>query len=850
MDDKIFDKIHEVDLKETMETSYIDYAMSVIASRALPDVRDGLKPVQRRVLYSMVELNNGPDKPHRKCARIVGDTMGKFHPHGDSSIYGALVNMAQEWNTRYPLVDGHGNFGSEDGDGAAAMRYTEARLSKISMEMVADINKDTVEFTPNFDETEKEPSVLPSRYPNLLVNGTSGIAVGMATNIPPHNLTETINAIVKIIDNKVEENRDTTIEEIMEIIRGPDFPTGATILGRKDIEQAYRTGRGKIKTRAVSEIETMDNGKSRIIVTELPYMVNKAKLVEKIASLVKEKKVDGITDLRDESDQEGTRVVIEVRRDANANVILNQLYKHTQLQDSFGVIMLALVNGEPKVLNLLQMLDEYLKHQKDVVTRRTKFELNKAEERAHIIKGLLIALDNIDEVIKIIRGSRTTADAKKNLIERFGLSDAQSQAIVDMRLRQLTGLAREDLEAEYADLMAKIDYLKSILADENKLLTVIKEEIEVIRDKFGDERRTKIGINVGDLSDEDLIPEEDTVVAMTNLGYIKRMTVDNFKSQNRGGKGIKGMQTIDKDFMKDMFMVSTHDYILFLTNTGRIYKLKCYEIPEAGRTARGMAIVNLLQLQPGEKISAMVQMKEFEEDKYLIMATKKGTIKKTPIMAYTNIRKSGIQAITLREDDELIDVNISDNNDNIMLITKKGQGIKFRETDVRETGRSAMGVRGIELNQDDEVISMQLESQGECVLIVSANGMGKRTPFTDFKLQNRGGKGVKCYKISDKTGEVVGAKAVNDGNEIMMITNEGIVIRMFVDDISILGRVTLGVKLMNTGDKDDIVVASITKVKESVTEADALEAARLSEENETLAEGSEELSEDSDSEDN
>ena len=850
MDDKIFDKIHEVDLKETMETSYIDYAMSVIASRALPDVRDGLKPVQRRVLYSMVELNNGPDKPHRKCARIVGDTMGKFHPHGDSSIYGALVNMAQEWNTRYPLVDGHGNFGSEDGDGAAAMRYTEARLSKISMEMVADINKDTVEFIPNFDETEKEPSVLPSRYPNLLVNGTSGIAVGMATNIPPHNLTETINAIVKIIDNKVEENRDTTIEEIMEIIKGPDFPTGATILGRKDIEQAYRTGRGKIKTRAVSEIETMDNGKSRIIVTELPYMVNKAKLVEKIASLVKEKKVDGITDLRDESDQEGTRVVIEVRRDANANVILNQLYKHTQLQDSFGVIMLALVDGEPKVLNLLQMLDEYLKHQKDVVTRRTKFELNKAEERAHIIKGLLIALDNIDEVIKIIRGSRTTADAKKNLIERFGLSDAQSQAIVDMRLRQLTGLAREDLEAEYADLMAKIDYLKSILADENKLLTVIKEEIEVIRDKFGDERRTKIEINVGDLSDEDLIPEEDTVVAMTNLGYIKRMTVDNFKSQNRGGKGIKGMQTIDKDFMKDMFMVSTHDYILFLTNTGRIYKLKCYEIPEAGRTARGMAIVNLLQLQPGEKISAMVQMKEFEEDKYLIMATKEGTIKKTPIMAYTNIRKSGIQAITLREDDELIDVTISDNNDNIMLITKKGQGIKFRETDVRETGRSAMGVRGIELNQDDEVISMQLESQGECVLIVSANGMGKRTPFTDFKLQNRGGKGVKCYKISDKTGEVVGAKAVNDGNEIMMITNEGIVIRMFVDDISILGRVTLGVKLMNTGDKDDIVVASITKVKESVTEADALEAARLSEENETLAEGSEELSEDSDSEDN
>ena len=652
----------------------------------------------------------------------------------------------------------------------------------------------------------------------------------MATSIPPHNLTETINAIVKIIDNRVQENRDTEIEEIMEIVKGPDFPTGATILGRKGIEEAYRTGRGKIKTRAVSEIETMDNGKSRIVVTELPYMVNKAKLVEKIASLVKEKRIDGITDLRDESDQEGTRVVIEVRRDANANVILNQLYKHTQLQDSFGVIMLALVNGEPKVLNLLQMLDEYLKHQKDVVTRRTKFELNKAEERAHIIEGLLIALDNIDEVIQIVRSSRTTADAKAKLSERFGLSDAQAQAIVDMRIRQLTGLAREDLENEYKELMEKIAYLKSILADENKLLTVIKEEIEIVRDKFGDDRRTKIGIDI-DMDDEDLIPEEDTVIVMTNLGYIKRMTVDNFKAQNRGGKGIKGMQTINDDFMKDMFMVSTHDYILFLTNTGRIYKLKGYEIPEAGRTARGMAIVNLLQLQPGEKISAMVQMREFEDDKYLIMATKNGTIKKTPINAYTNIRKSGIQAITLREGDELIDVTISDNTHNIMLVTKNGQGIKFRETDVRETGRSAMGVRGIELKGNDEVISMQIDTEGEYILIVSANGMGKRTPFTEFKLQNRGGKGVKCYKITEKTGEVVGAKAVNDGNEIMMITNEGIVIRMFVDDISVLGRVTLGVKLMNTGNKDDIVVASITKVKESVTQADAEEAERLEAEN-------------------
>ncbi|MCR5704210.1 MAG: DNA gyrase subunit A [Eubacterium sp.] len=829
MEDNIFDRITDVDLKETMETSYIDYAMSVIASRALPDVRDGLKPVQRRVLYSMVELNNGPDKPHRKCARIVGDTMGKFHPHGDSSIYGALVNMAQEWNMRAPLIDGHGNFGSEDGDGAAAMRYTEARLSKISMEMVADINKDTVEFVPNFDETEKEPTVLPARFPNLLVNGTSGIAVGMATNIPPHNLRETIDGVVKIIDNKVDEDRETSIEELMEIIKGPDYPTGGVILGRHGIEEAYRTGRGKIVTRAVSEIETMENGKSQIIITELPYMVNKAKLVEKIAMLHKEKKIDGITDLRDESDQEGTRVVIEVRRDANANVLLNQLYKHTQLQDSFGVIMLALVNGEPKVLNLHQMLTEYLNHQKDVITRRTKFELNKAEERAHIIKGLLIALDHIDEVIKLIRASRTTQDAKNSLIERFGLSDAQAQAIVDMRLRQLTGLAREDLEAEYAELMKRIDYLKSILADEKKLLSVIKEEILVIRDKFGDDRRTKIGRNIGDLSDEDLIPKEDIVIAMTNLGYIKRMSVDNFKSQNRGGKGIKGMQTINNDFMRDLFMVSTHDYILFLTNTGRIYKLKAYEIPEAGRTARGMAIVNLLQLQPNEKISAMVEMKEFEDDKYLLMATKKGTIKKTPLNAYVNIRKSGIQAITLREGDELIDVSISDQQDNILLITKNGQAIKFSVQDVRETGRSAMGVRGIELKENDEVISMQFEKDGECILIVSANGMGKRTPFSEFKLQNRGGKGVKCYKISDKTGEVVGAKAVNEGNEVMMITNEGIVIRMFVDDISILGRVTLGVKLMNTGAGKDIVVASITKVMESVTQADAEEAAKEAE---------------------
>ena len=850
MDDKIFDQIHDVDLKKTMETSYIDYAMSVIAARALPDVRDGLKPVQRRVLFSMIELNNGPDKPHRKCARIVGDTMGKYHPHGDSSIYGALVNMAQDWSTRYPLVDGHGNFGSVDGDGAAAMRYTEARLSKISMEMLADINKDTVDFMPNFDETEKEPVVLPSRFPNLLVNGTTGIAVGMATNIPPHNLREVINAVVKIIDNEVEQNRGTDIEELLDIVKGPDFPTGGMILGTTGINEAYRTGRGKIRVRAVTNIEPMNNGKNRIIVTELPYMVNKARLIEKIAELVRDKKIDGITDLRDESDRQGMRICIELRRDVNPNVVLNLLYKHTQLQDTFGVIMLALVNNQPKVLNLLDMLNYYLMHQKEVVTRRTKYDLNKAEERAHLLEGLLIALDHIDEVISIIRGSKTTPEAKEKLMNRFGLSDAQAQAIVDMRLRALTGLEREKIENEYKELLARIAELKAILADEKKLLGVIREEILLIADKYGDERRTSIGFDEYDISMEDLIPVTNTVITMTKLGYIKRMSVDNFRSQHRGGKGIKGMETIENDYIEELLMTTSHHYLMFFTNSGKVYRMKAYEIPEAGRTARGMAIVNLLQLQPGEKISAMVQMKEFEEDKYLIMATKKGTIKKTPIMAYTNIRKSGIQAITLREDDELIDVNISDNNDNIMLITKKGQGIKFRETDVRETGRSAMGVRGIELNQDDEVISMQLESHGECVLIVSANGMGKRTPFTDFKLQNRGGKGVKCYKISDKTGEVVGAKAVNDGNEIMMITNEGIVIRMFVDDISILGRVTLGVKLMNTGDKDDIVVASITKVKESVTEADALEAARLSEENETLAEGSEELSEDSDSEDN
>ncbi|MDO4522456.1 MAG: DNA gyrase subunit A [Eubacteriales bacterium] len=813
MEDNIFDKVHEVDLKKTMEQSYIEYAMSVIASRALPDVRDGLKPVQRRVLYSMIELNNGPDKPHRKCARIVGDTMGKYHPHGDSSIYGALVNMAQEWSTRYPLVDGHGNFGSVDGDGAAAMRYTEARLSKISMEMLADINKDTVDFMPNFDETEKEPAVLPSRYPNLLVNGTSGIAVGMATNIPPHNLREVIDAVVKIIDNRVEEGRGTELEEILQIVKGPDFPTGAQILGTRGIEEAYRTGRGKIRVRAITNIESMPNGKSRIIVTELPYMVNKARLIEKIADLVKEKKIDGITALTDESSREGMRINIELRRDVNANVILNQLYKHTQLQDTFGVIMLALVNNEPKVMNLLEMLNCYLKHQEEVVTRRTRYELNKAEERAHILQGLLIALDNIDEVIRIIRGSRSTVEAKKSLMERFTLTDVQAQAIVDMRLRALTGLEREKIEAEYAELMKRIEELRAILADEKLLLGVIRKEIIIIRDKYGDERRTSIGFDAYDISMEDLIPREDIVITMTKLGYIKRMTTDNFRSQNRGGKGIKGMQTIDEDYIEELLMTTTHHSLMFFTNTGRVYRLKAYEIPEASRTSRGTAIINLLQLQPEEKITAMIPIDGYREGDYLFMATKKGIVKKTPVMDYANVRKTGLGAISLREDDELIEVKFTDDEKDILLVTKYGQCIRFHESDVRSTGRVSMGVIGINLTDGDEVVAMQLDVQGEYMLTVSEKGMGKLTYVSEFTPQNRGGKGVKCYKIMEKTGNVVGAKMVNIDNDIMMINTEGIIIQMPCSDISVLGRITSGVKLMNL--EAGVSVASIAKVRES-----------------------------------
>ena len=821
MNDDIFDnvpevdKIHEVDLKERMETFYIDYAMSVIASRALPDVRDGLKPVQRRVLYSMIELNNGPDKPHRKSARIVGDTMGKYHPHGDSSIYGALVNMAQDWNMRYPLVDGHGNFGSMDGDGAAAMRYTEARLSKISMELLADINKDTVDFEPNFDDTEKEPVVLPSRYPNLLVNGTTGIAVGMATNIPPHNLKEITSALTKIIDNRVEENRETSIEEILEIVKAPDFPTGGLILGTRGCEEAYRTGRGKVVVRAITNIETLPNGKSQIIVTELPYMVNKANLIIKIAELVKLKKIDGITDIRDESNREGIRVVIELRKDANANVILNQLYKHTQLQDTFGVIMLALVNNEPKVMSLLDMMVHYLRYQEEVVTRRTKYDLNKAEERDHILQGLLKALDFIDEVISIIRSSQNAQIAKERLMERFELSDAQAQAIVDMRLRALTGLEREKLENEHKELEIRIGELKAILADEKLLLGVIKTEMTATAEKYGDDRRSKIGHDEFDISMEDLIPNENVVIAMTNMGYIKRMTVDNFKAQNRGGKGIKGMQTIEDDFIEDLLMTTTHHYLNFFTNMGRVYRLKAYEIPEAGRTARGTAVINLLQLNPGEKITAMIPIKEYDDNKNLFMVTRTGTVKKTPLGEFSNVRKNGLAAIILKDDDELIEVKVTDRESEIFLVTKQGMCIRFKETDVRATGRASMGVIGMNLDDGDEIIGMQLQSQGDSLLIVSENGMGKRTFLNEFTVQKRGGKGVKCYKITEKTGDVVGVKAVNDDNEIMMITTEGIIIQLRMEDISTLGRITSGVKMINL--ERGVKVAQIAKVREKVS---------------------------------
>ena len=825
--DNEFDRVSEVDMQKTMESYYIDYAMSVIAARALPDVKDGLKPVQRRVLYSMIELNNGPDKPHRKCARIVGDTMGKYHPHGDSSIYGSLVTMAQDWNMRYPLVDGHGNFGSVDGDGAAAMRYTEARLSKISMEMLADINKNTVDFVDNFDGTEKEPTVLPARFPNLLVNGTTGIAVGMATNIPPHNLREVIGAVVKLIDDKIEE-KETTVDDLMEIIKGPDFPTGGQILGRRGIEEAYRTGRGKIRCRAVSETETLPNGKSQIIVTELPYMVNKANLIKNIADLVRDKKIDGITAIRDETNREGMRIVIELRRDANTNVILNLLYKHTQMQDTFGVIMLALINNQPKVMNLMEVLEHYLSHQVDVVTRRTKYDLDKAEARAHLLEGLLKALDVIDEVIARIRASKTVADAKESLIEFLEIDDAQAQAIVDMRLRALAALERQKIEDEYNELQKQIEEFKAILADPKKLLGVIKEEITAISDKFGNDRRTSIGVDYSEISMEDLVPKENTVLAMTSLGYIKRMSVDNFTAQNRGGKGIKGITTIQDDYIEDLLMCTTHSYVMFFTNMGRAYSLKAYEIPESSRNARGIAIVNLLQLQPDEHITATIPINEIDDNKYLFMVTKTGIIKKTKLYEYRNIRKTGLIAINLKDGDELIEVKQTTDKEEEYLITKYGMCIHFKDTDVRPTGRSSMGVIGMNLDDGDEIVGMQLKSQGDSLLIVTENGMGKRTDISEFNLQRRGGKGLKCYKITERTGYVVGVKSVTDEHEVMLITDKGIIIQIRANDVSNIGRITMGVKIMNLDENSKIV--KIAKVRDKVegeaeeetdTEADA-----------------------------
>lgn len=814
MEEDVFDsRIQDVDLNKTMQNSYIDYAMSVIVQRALPDVRDGLKPVQRRILWAMNELGNTPDKPHRKCARIVGDTMGKFHPHGDSSIYGALVNMAQPWSMRYCLVDGHGNFGSVDGDSAAAMRYTEARLTRISLEMMADIDKDTVNFVDNFDGTEREPEVLPSRYPNLLVNGTTGIAVGMATNIPPHNLREVIQACTRMIDDQMEE-RDTSLEDLLTIIKAPDFPTGGIIMGLEGVHEAYQTGRGKIVIRAVTDIEPMENGKSRIVVTQLPYLVNKANLIKSIADLVKEKKIEGITDLRDESDREGMRIVIELKRDANPNIVLNQLFKHTQLQDTFGVIMLALVNGEPKVLNLKQLLTYYLQHQEEVVRRRTQYDLNKALERDHIVQGLLVAIDHIDEVVKIIRSSSSVQEAKEKLMERFTLDDRQSQAIVDMRLRALTGLERNKLEEEHKELQKTIARLQEILANRKVLLKVIRDEMNAIADKYGDDRRTRIEQqgNLSKLEVEDLIQNENCVITRTNLGYIKRTPADEFKAQNRGGKGIRGARTIEEDYIEDLLMTAVKDYILFFTSKGRVFRLKAYKIPEASRTSRGTAIINLLQLDADEKISALIPVKEMNENKNLFMVTKQGIVKKTKCTEFANIRSSGLNAITLKENDELIEVKETQASDEILIVTKKAMSIRFKETQIRCMGRTAMGVRGIKLSESDEVIGMQLSSQGKTILIVSEKGMGKRTEFSEFRLQSRGGIGLRCYKITEKTGDVIGIKAVNEDHEIMMITSANNIIQIRMSDVAIHGRMTSGVKLVDL-DEDDQVV-KIAKVRD------------------------------------
>ena len=809
-------KIVDVHMERELKDSFIQYAMSVIVSRALPDVRDGLKPVHRRIIYAMYEDKITHDKPFYKSATTVGNVLGRYHPHGDSSIYGALVNMAQEWSTHYPLVDGHGNFGSVDGDGAAAMRYTEARLSKIAMEMLADINKDTVNFSPNFDETEKEPDVLPCRFPNLLCNGTTGIAVGMASNIPPHNIKETIDAVVKMINNRIDENRDTEIEELMSVIQGPDFPTGATIIGRRGIEEAYRTGKGKIIVRAVTNIEPMQNGKNRIVVTELPYGVNKAKLIEKIAELVKDKRVDGITDLADQSSREGMRISIELRRDVNPNVVLNQLMKHTQLQDTFGVIMLALVGGEPRILNIHDMLYYYLQHQEEVVTRRTRYDLSKAQERAHILEGLLIALDHIDRVIEIIRGSANVVAAKASLIEEFGLSDAQSQAIVDMRLRALTGLERNRLENEYKELEERIAYLQSILGDEKVLLSVIRDELLTIKAKYGDDRKTAIELAEDEFNAEDLIPNEAAVIAMTKLGYIKRMSPDHFKAQNRGGKGIKGMNILDEDYIADLITINNHDYVLFFTNLGRVYQLKGYEIPEASRTARGTAVINLLQLQAGEKVTSILR-NEGHESGYLTMATKLGMIKRTNLSEYGNIRKVGLAAISLREGDELIDVHVTDGKRDIIMISHLGQCIRFDENDARATGRVSMGVKGMNLADGDSVIGMQVAEENGELLFVSEMGMGKKTAMSEFKDQNRGGKGIRCYRVNAKTGNLAGVKVYKEGYELMLITTEGTVIRMKTDTIPVLGRDTSGVKLMQV-DQENVKVSSIELIEESKEE--------------------------------
>ena len=810
------DKIEVVNLEKMMRDSYIDYAMSVIVARALPDVRDGLKPVQRRIMYAMSELNLAPDKPYRKSARIVGDTMGKYHPHGDSSIYDAMVRLAQDFSTRYMLVDGHGNFGSVDGDGAAAMRYTEARMSKISMELMADINKNTVDFVPNFDGSLKEPAVLPARFPNLLVNGTGGIAVGMATSIPPHNLGEVIDAVAKIIDNHILESRDTTIDELIEIVKGPDFPTGATIYGVRDIEQAYRTGRGRAVVRANMEVEEIAGHRQRIVVSEIPYQVNKARLVERIADLVKDKKIEGISDLRDESDRNGMRIVIDLKRDANARLIINQLYKNTPLQDTFSINMLALVKNEPKVLNLKQMLELYLDHQKEVVTRRTQYDLDKAQARAHILEGLLKALDYIDEIISIIRASANVAEAKANLIARFDFTDAQAQAIVDMRLRALTGLERERLQNEYDELEEKIAEYLAILGNENILYSVIKEELLVLKAKYADARRTYITYEDGEINLEDLIKNEQCVITMTNLGYIKRTSLDMYHSQNRGGKGIKGIETREEDYVKNLFIASSHDYLLFFTNRGRVYRMKAYEIPEAGRTARGTAIVNLLSLSGGEQVSAVIQMKESRDKGYLLMATRGGTIKKTDLAEYGNIRTNGLVAISLQEGDELIEVKRSNGKDDVLMATRGGQMIRFTESDVRTTGRSSMGVKGITLAAGDEVIGMQLASQGDSVLAVTETGMGKRTALTEFSVQKRGGKGSLYYRLTAKTGQVVSFKVMTKDQDLMLITNGGIIIRLRVQDISEIGRVTSGVKLMGL-DKDTKIV-SVARIREEKVE--------------------------------